>query len=549
MNNEKRAGASAPAGADRQASWIPSPFLDTLFDYEGFLKEGPIATPRAADGGPRIAIVGAGAAGLAAGYELLAAGLNPVIFEASDRIGGRCYTIDMGDGALAEMGAMRVPRSHRTVWHYAENFGVPHAKFPDPGTVPTELYYRNERLAWKPDAPPPPPFQDIARDFGLMMAPYTKAFYPPWQAGDLDRVRELWQLMLDRHAEDSFRGAVFQGTVWTQEQLAAFGALGLGSGGFGPMFEIDFISALRYVLEQHNVDLQLLTEGMSSFMQKFADASFTGPHGTRSLGESIHLKTRVTSIDHADGKPVLCLDNGAEEPFDAVIVAVSTRAADMAGLTLPTRSGVRLISQQVANTLRDLHMTLASKLFIKTSTKFWRKIPDLPSMILTDELPRSLYCLDYPGTDKGVVLISYTWEDDAATVTALGRHEFLDRSMVFLKRANPRLAAELVPEDDQILKIDWVAEPNYYGAFQLPQPGQEPLIRAAFYQYLTANDPALDRGVYLAGDGISWQGGWIEGALRTGINAACAAARRVGGAVRRSSPLDLQPTQFRYADR
>ena len=372
--------------------WVPGPFLDTLFDYEGFLNKGPIATAPQDGGGKEIAIIGAGISGLIAGYELLRAGFNPVIYEASDRIGGRLYTVDMGDGALAEMGAMRVPTSHRTVWHYAEHFGVPHAKFPDPGQVFTQLYYKGQTLDWHPtDEGPPAPFAEISEDFKAMMGPFAKAIYPAWQAGDFDTVRDMWQLMISRHPIDSFYEAVHRGTVWTAEQMEDFGALGLGSGGFGPMFQIDFISALRYVLEKHNIGLQLFTDGLANFVDRIVDE----PHGKRTLRDCIKTNTPVTGLDWNGGCTEVQTKDAATQ-YDAVIVAMSSRAADMLGLTLPTRSGKRLIPQPAAQTLRELHMTAASKLFIRTKTKFWKDKPGLPEMILTDEIPRSLYCLDYP---------------------------------------------------------------------------------------------------------------------------------------------------------
>jgi monoamine oxidase len=46
------------------------------------------------DGKPKkVVIVGAGLAGLAAGYELKRAGHTPVILEAQQRVGGRVYTL------------------------------------------------------------------------------------------------------------------------------------------------------------------------------------------------------------------------------------------------------------------------------------------------------------------------------------------------------------------------------------------------------------------------------------------------------------------------
>jgi monoamine oxidase len=41
----------------------------------------------------KIIVVGAGMAGLAAAYELLCAGHDPLILEAQQRVGGRVYTL------------------------------------------------------------------------------------------------------------------------------------------------------------------------------------------------------------------------------------------------------------------------------------------------------------------------------------------------------------------------------------------------------------------------------------------------------------------------
>ena len=85
----------------------------------------------------------------------------------------------------------------------------------------------------------------------------------------------------------------------------------------------------------------------------------------------------------------------------------------------------------------------------------------------------------------------------------------------------------------------------YYGAFKLNYPGQEPILQAAYYPFLTVNKASADRGVYIAGDSVSWSGGWTEGALQTGLNAACAAAQRIGATVCSSSPLTQNPNLTR----
>ncbi|NJM24071.1 MAG: FAD-dependent oxidoreductase [Richelia sp. SM1_7_0] len=130
-------------------------------------------------------------------------------------------------------------------------------------------------------------------------------------------------------------------------------------------------------------------------------------------------------------------------------------------------------------------------------------------------------------------MVSYTWEDDSTKLMRLSPQERLEQFRKAIAKVSPEFAKNLVPLNDEILCIDWQAEDYYYGAFKLQYPGQEPNTQAAYYQFLNAVDPKSDRGVYLAGDSISWAGGWTEGAMHTAINAACAAAKRIGATVKR----------------
>jgi monoamine oxidase len=75
-------------------------------------------------GQPQIAIVGAGLAGLTCAYRLKQPGLNPQIFEASDRIGGRCYTIHDFDPLVAEHGGELIDQGHTQIRQLAQELGL-----------------------------------------------------------------------------------------------------------------------------------------------------------------------------------------------------------------------------------------------------------------------------------------------------------------------------------------------------------------------------------------------------------------------------------------
>ena len=75
----------------------------------------------------KIIIIGAGMAGLIAGYELSQAGHDITILEARTMPGGRVQTMrePFSDGLYAEAGAARIPDNHDLTLKYVKLFGVP----------------------------------------------------------------------------------------------------------------------------------------------------------------------------------------------------------------------------------------------------------------------------------------------------------------------------------------------------------------------------------------------------------------------------------------
>jgi monoamine oxidase len=75
---------------------------------------------------PRIAVIGAGLAGLTSAYRLQQAGYAADIYEASGRVGGRCWTGrgDFSDGQIYEHGGELIDTGHKALRHLAQELGL-----------------------------------------------------------------------------------------------------------------------------------------------------------------------------------------------------------------------------------------------------------------------------------------------------------------------------------------------------------------------------------------------------------------------------------------
>ena len=427
------------------------PPIDVLYDYVHFMRgEGesshdvPIATlPKPLWNTP-VAIIGAGAAGLVAAYELLKIGASPVVFEANpQRTGGRAYSLPFTDSdgkpsttTFAEMGAMRFPPSGKLFFHYVSDvFGLPLSRqFPDPGQVPTKLYYENTVIDWPAGQAYPCCFEKIGKDWQTFIENLTSPLENAWQKQERAQVQAIWQKYIDQYKDVSFHTAVCQGiATWTDEDLNTFGALGIGSGGFGPLYPVGFLEVLRIVINGWEQDQQILPCGMKAFMDAFCTRPVCLPNGQHQSLRSMHailFNTPVTAITSgSDGNPILSYTDPStghtvSQSFPAVIVATTTRSMQMMGLTSNAADHPgSILEPAVKVAIRNVHHMDSSKMFIRTKTKFWKGDPTIPQNIQMDELPRGVYALDYPQTENGVVLISYTWGDDSTKLLGLSKEE------------------------------------------------------------------------------------------------------------------------------
>jgi len=514
----------------------PWQFPEDPFDYVGLVSSsiGVIPSEKV---NTKVAIIGGGVSGLVAAFELLKVGVIPVIYESSERLGGRNYSYKFpGDpNAFAELGAMRIPQTHYTAFYYLKYFGIKTKPFPDPLKVPTMIYFNQKASLYKPGDSLPKELQNVSDKWCSFISPIIQTMQDNWS--DPIKRSEQWMEYVKIFAGKSFSEVLREiRPSWTPEEISLFGSMGVGTGGFDSLFQISFIEILRILVCQWEDNQELLVGGTRGFEDNFWNLSREGRLGNISVAQANGYTWRkgvkkIQTNTSDPNEPVLVTDNdGNVESYVAVILTPSLRAIET-GIEINDEA----FSLDVWKAIRDVHQIASGKVFVRTETAFWDEslYPEAPRlyMTITDAAFRQLYLFQFENTNSGVICLSYTWGDSALKFDALSEEKRINLCVNLLSRIYPNSTIEYLKKQIKEIKTwQWEESVGYHGAFKLTYPGQYDRQWALFNQ--TRNpSKEYNNGLYLAGESTSWAGGWIEGALHSGLNAAMSVILRLGGTI------------------
>ncbi len=489
-------------------------------------------------------MIGGGLAGIIAAYELMKLGFKPVVYE-QGRIGGRLRSqpFQGAEGIVAELGGMRFPVSGTGFFHYADLMGLESKPFPNPlnpASPSTVIDLEGEISYIENDGDLPQLLREVAQAWaealeqGADFAELVTAI----RERDVAKSKEIWNALVPLWDERTFYDFVasapsFQKLSFRHREV--FGQVGFGTGGWDSDFPNSMLEILRVVVTGLDDQQQLIIGGAEQLPRRLWDHA---PNGGVSL-KTLHggaPRPGVVRLARASADQIAVTDRwGDTRLYGAVLSTCQSWL-----LTTSITTAEQLFSHKLWMALDRTRYMQSSKTFVMVDRPFWRERDPKTnryrmSTTLSDRLTRGTYLFDNGPDQPGVICLSYSWMGDAMKVLPLSPDQRVNLMLGALKNIYPDLDLTKHIVGDP-MTVSWENDPGFLGAFKGALPGHYRYNRRMYCHFMQEALPPAERGIFLAGDDISWTPGWAEGAVQTALNAVWGIMHHFGGVCSPENP-------------
>jgi monoamine oxidase len=445
--------------------------------------------------GKKVVIVGAGLAGLAAGFELTAAGHEVVLLEAQSRPGGRVHTLrePFNEGLWADTGASTLPEEHDFSMRYVQEFGLKLVPWlaPELQSLKFVFHLNGQRLRTGSGVGWPftlPPEEKQMGSFGMLQKYFMDALgevgdplapdWPPESLRALDAMN-LTELLRQKGASE---GAITILKTQFYLDLPADGA--------------DHASALYMLRDSHlspgTGASYKIEGGMDRLPREFA----------RRLQEQIHYGARVVRIEHGPtGVEAVYEQGGLQQRMagDYLVCAIPFTVLRGVEVSPP-------FSAEKRRTISELPYCSTSRVFLQTRRRFWID-EGLSGFASTDRAIKYVFESTPAGpvraADRGL-LEGYTSGPGAEQLTSMSEAERVRFALEEIEKVHPEVRKHV----EGVATKCWDEDPWARGAYAYFKPGQTMTL-------LRHIAPPEGR-VHFAGEHASAWPHWMQGALESG---------------------------------
>lgn len=438
----------------------------------------------------RIIVIGAGLAGLAAGWNLREAGHEVTILEARDRPGGRVSTVraPFAKGLYAEEGAAAFSNTYTTALKFIDRYGFEKI----PWTLPEKpiTYYLNGQR--------------------LDVAPGETVEWP------YDLTEEEQQLgpfgMVEKYIIKTLPQEIREPGNWNRE----------------PLVQMDHTSLEKYLRQQGASEsaIKLIkntqwfaavpgeTSGLSMAVSDFGlfmgDAPFILKGGNdqlpremaKEMKDIIRYKIPVRSVQDKGQEVSVTAENGENYTAEKVIVALPLKVLQKVNFS-------PAFSIEKTEAIKDVRVLDLARVFLELEKPVWRK-EDLSGLTFTDLPVGQLNAYENiidPATGPAL-LESFLAGEAARNISNKPKEEVVEMVLSHVEKIHPGVKEH---HTGTYIK-DWSTDPYALGGPSWPAPGS-----------VTAHLENLQNvhgNVHFAGEYSSILRSTMEGALRSGIRAA-----------------------------
>jgi len=435
------------------------------------------AAPRSS--GPRVVVIGAGFAGLAAAYELTRAGADVTVLEARNRVGGRVLSFhDLVPGAAMEGGAELIGTNHPIWMDYRQRFGL---SFVD---------------ITEEDAEAP-----IVLNGRRLSAADSEQLWKDMEAA----LRQL----------DTDAAAVPDGFApWTAPNAAAWDRRSLAEWIRG----IDASPLCKMGIDAQMVADNGVTSAWQSYLGNLAmikgggvEKYWTETEVYRCAGGSQQLALRLAKAIGSQRVRLRAAATAVATTSRGVTVSAAGKdyEADYAILAVPPLTWNRIAFTPGLHVAGVPQMGTNVKFLMQTKTAFWRQARLAPDFLSDGPVHITWHTTQHQKV-AGAGVVAFSGGPAADTCRSWSPAERTERYLSTLSPVFGGIRASF----ERGRFMDWPSDPWVKGSYSFPAPGEVTTLGPQLQQ-------PLEGRVFLAGEHTAYAFvGYMDGALQSGARAA-----------------------------